>query len=33
MSILEIENLTYKIDDSLISDGINIKFEENTSQE
>lgn len=30
MSILEIENLTYKIDDSLISDGINIKFEENT---
>lgn len=30
MSILEIDNLTYKIDDSLISDGINIKFEENT---
>ena len=30
MSILEIENLTYKIDDSLISDSINIKFEENT---
>ena len=30
MSILEIENLTYKIDESLISDGINIKFEENT---
>ena len=30
MSILEIENLTYKIDDSLISDCINIKFEENT---
>lgn len=30
MSILEIENLTYKIDDSLISDGINIKFEKNT---
>ena len=30
MSILEIENITYKIDDSLISDGINIKFEENT---
>ena len=30
MSRLEIENLTYKIDDSLISDGINIKFEENT---
>ena len=30
MSILEIEKLTYKIDDSLISDGINIKFEENT---